>query len=375
MGPSSPLRKLQERADARFTTFPPPDSVFAGDASRVEVVACYSDVEAELRSLVHGVGLFEAAYRRVLVATGSDRIEFLNRMLTQELKDLEPWRCADSFWLNRKGRIEADLRVLHQPDQTWLITDAPVAASALATLESFIITEDAALADVGDRWSTLALIGPRAGVAADRLFGDGMKTSALNADELTAGQFEGETIIAERATLGGQPAIWLHTPTHLAEAVFDQLVGKELESDVVMPVGLDAIERLRIQAGEPRFLIDFGTTSLPHETGLLYQRVSFRKGCYLGQEVVARMHSLGQPKQKMARLRLAGPTRPHVGDNLLIEASGESVGVLTSVTEATDGSFVGLGQVRTKHAAPGANLRCASGAICTIADLVGEAKP
>jgi folate-binding protein YgfZ len=119
-----------------------------------------------------------------------------------------------------------------------------------------------------------------------------------------------------------------------------------------------------MEAGTPLYLIDFGVESLPHETGLLEDRVYFKKGCYLGQEVVARMQSLGHPKQKLVALLLDRPTgamgAPKAGDrvHLAEKADADAVGVVTSgaISPKMGGAAICFAQVRFAHTAPGTRL-------------------
>ncbi|MFO0872376.1 MAG: hypothetical protein U0575_00205 [Phycisphaerales bacterium] len=135
----------------------------AGDgASACEIVATYGSVESEYAAIRRAAALLDAPHRATLRATGVDRTTFLNRMVTQELKDLAPGGCRSSFWLNRKGRIDADLLICATDDALWIDVDVHQAASTAASLGSFIFAEEVALVDDTARTHRLCVHGPEA---------------------------------------------------------------------------------------------------------------------------------------------------------------------------------------------------------------------
>jgi glycine cleavage system aminomethyltransferase T len=114
----------------------------AGSEPACELVAGYGEVEAEYASIRKGAGLLDSPHRGTLLVTGADRRAFLNRMLTQELKDLAPGTAKPAFWLNRKGRIEADLLAIELGDRVIMALDILQAAAAARSLSEFLFSED-----------------------------------------------------------------------------------------------------------------------------------------------------------------------------------------------------------------------------------------
>lgn len=375
---SDPLRPMHREAEAAFTTFPAPGSIFAEGEDSVETVADFGDGEAERRALREGAGLIDLPWRRIIRVTGDERLPFLNRMLTQELKGLEPGHATSAFWLNRKGRIVADLRVLHFERETLLEADAPVMALAMESLQSFIIMDDVELADAATQWRTLGLSGPRALEWARQAAGDDLIDLAPgDARRVT---FGGVEVIVDRDDAFGPHGVRVLTPVAQLVEAHHHLneIGATLNNEkdrACRMVGWDAFDAERIESGRPMFLVDYGTTSLPHESGALASRVSFTKGCFLGQEVVARMRSLGQPKQKCVALRIESDERPAPGAKLFPAGSTESdaVGVVTSAA-AMDGErrFAALAQVKTRHAVAQESLRLSGGGNATIHAILGS---
>lgn len=341
----------------------------------IALVGTYGELELEYAALRKGCLLLDLPHRAVLEVTGSERLEFLNRMLTQELKPggkwLGPRACVNSFWLNRKGRIDADLRVLVLDGRVLLECDAFAADRTVSGLGAFIISEDATIRDLSSSMHRLSLHGPTASVLLDAVREDsGVPIESLvehqNA-EITLG---GATVVVDRRDLAGVVGLDLFVPEAAARVVYELLLSRGFnhahphESGAsstlagrvrLRPGGWHALNIARIEAGSPMYNVDFGPDALPAETGVLKDRVSFTKGCYLGQEVVARMHSRGHAKREIVTLRgvparastsesdaddpMHGIAQPVSGAPVYLPGphnapAGEPVGTVTSSTVA-----------------------------------------
>lgn len=296
-----------------------------------EVVATFGDLEAEYAALRKGAGILDCPHRGTLLVEGDDRHDFLNRMLTQELKDLRPGTAAEAFLVNRKGRIEADLLLIELGDRTLIDVDVHRAAPAVKTLEGFVFTEDVRITDASEAFHHLAVHGP---AALDALSG-------------------APEVAVARRDQAGVPGLAVIAPGDDVEAVWDALLRSGAR---VRPIGWHAFNMARIEAGTPLFMIDFGTQSLPHETGILRDRVSFTKGCYPGQEIVARTENLGRPRQMLVGLRPAADRLPAAGDEVL--ADDTPIGVVTSSTLSPmlGAAPVAFAMLRTTHTEPGTRV-------------------
>ncbi|MFO0961959.1 MAG: glycine cleavage T C-terminal barrel domain-containing protein [Phycisphaerales bacterium] len=338
-----------------------------------EIVATYGLLELEYAAFRRGAAVLESAQRGTLAVRGADRVEFLNRMVTQELKGLAPGEVRAGFWLNRKGRIDADLLFCELPaaegaPPTMLVDcDIHDAARAVQTLTSFVFSEDVTIADESAQWGRLSVHGPeafellrRAGVADEAL-------EALHGPMRCArAQLAGAPVALARRDQCGSPGIELFVPAASLAAAWEALVDQHEPVDGgrrrARPAGWLAYNIARIEAGTPLFHVDFGPENLPHESGLLRERTSFRKGCYLGQEVVARMESLGKPKQMLVGLRIAGDALPLAGSPVFERGPdgepGNPVGAVTSSTPSPmlGAAGIAFAMVRTAHAAPGTAL-------------------
>jgi folate-binding protein YgfZ len=377
--------------DLEYLPYASPDADGAGVGPTrpvCELLASYGAIEPEYAAIRRGAALFDATFRGTIAVTGAERREFLQRMLTQDVRAGDPTnakvgKVCRAFWLNRKGRIEADLVLadLAQSEcaahpRILIDVDRTKAESVTASLGKFIISEDVQLANVTNATHRLELHGPAAGrmlalagattipgvnEAADTTVG-GVAVTLIRADSLGEG---GWTIVVEVDRVG---ELW------------DALLAVRDPHDErrrVRPIGWHAYNIARIEAGTPIFQIDFGSTNLAHESGVLHDRVSFKKGCYLGQEVVARMESLGRPKQVLVGLRPTTDLLPVAGAQVFAispnavetptEAAnsgdmagsiGEQVGTVTSSTLAPmlGAVPIAFAMVRTTHSEPGTAL-------------------
>lgn len=323
---------------ARGSRVEPPEVEYVaygrpGATAAPELVATLGDLESEYAAVRRGAGLLDSPHRATVVITGSERRDFLNRMVTQELKDLVAGVARQTFWLNRQGRIQTDLLLAELGDRIVADLDVHGAAGAVESLRGFLFTEDVEITDVTATHHHLGLHGPRGPEIIAAAAGDpaaaGMTDLACAA--LRIGDAE---VVAIRRDQAAAPGFELIMSRDDAEPVWETLLaaGETIgEPRRVRPIGWHAFNIARIEAGTPLFNIDFGTGNLPHETGLLDRRVSFTKGCYLGQEIVARTEHLGRPKQQLVGLRPAGDRLPVAGADV-VDAAEKPVGAVTSST-------------------------------------------
>lgn len=296
----------------------------------VTVVQTYGYVEIEYAAIRKGAALFDWPLRGTVEVTGPDRVEFLNRMVTQELKNWPALTSRRSFWLSRKGRIDADLRLMQLPDSVLMDVDIHAAARAAETLSSYAIMEDVAIKDVSAAWHRLALHGP---ASARLLAAVAMPQAGPAVAEIAPGQIAqvtiaGHVVFVDRIDACGEIGLELTCRTEHVEAVYTAILERGShppagEKAVLRPAGWAAYNIARIEAGTPLYMLDFGPDSLPAETGLLADRVSFTKGCYLGQEIVARMKSLGHPKQELVAIDLPVAEQKFAGSDGTADAEGE----------------------------------------------------
>ncbi len=260
-----------------------------------------------------------------LRVSGEDALSFLQGQFTQELRPASAPPVAYGLWLNQKGKVLADSFVLREAaDLLWVISFSSSAAVIRERLEAYIIADDVVIDDETAAWQGLALGGE--GAAAWL----GEAAGAVPA----AGEFTraGGGWVFHGRRDGGTSFEWLRP----AQAEAPALGG-------LAEIGAEEVERLRISTGIPLVPRDIGPGELPNEGGLDAVAVSYTKGCYLGQEVMARLKAMGTVRRGLVRVRAGGRSAPAVPTALL---QGEKrLGELRSAVADGAGGFIGLALV------------------------------
>jgi len=306
-------------------------------------------------------------------------------MVTGELKDLRAGCAAEAFWLNRKGRIDADLLLIELAEEMFIDVDIHQAARCVQTLGQFIFTEDVQIIDCTGDYHHIAVHGPAAQQVIAAASGD--DAFMLEPPAAKRAHINDVGAIIARRDETGETGLELIVPYRAAEAVWDALLGADETVGQgrrrVRPIGWWAYNVARIEAGTPLMNIDFGVTNLPHETGVLDRRVSFTKGCFLGQEVVARMESRGRPRQELVGLRMRSdrlPVAPAQVFEKTDRGMGGPIGLVTSstISPMLGATPIAFAMIRTAHIAENATvLVSAEGEVCeaTIGPLRFWAAP
>ncbi len=319
--------------------------------SRMDLMSAETQIEldAQYRQLREECGLLDRSERGKLLVGGADAAEYLQGQLTNDVEGLEPGDGQYAALLDRKGHMQADMRVLRPAaEEIWIDTEAEALAAARRHLEMYSIGREVAVADVSGERAILSLIGPRsveiAGTAA--LAPNACETTVVAGTEcLLAGTREGLDLIC-----AADEAARLHEALLAAGAV---------------AVSGEAAEILRIEAGIPRFGAEMGVETMPAEAGIVEEAVSFTKGCYIGQETVARLHYKGRPNRHLRGLRLSAPAAP--GAALLL--GGKEVGRLGGNVVSPLLGPIGLAIVR-REAEPGTELAVGEdGVTARVVDL------
>lgn len=314
-----------------------------------------------VRAARETAAIFPLAERALLEVRGRDRTRFLQGQLTNDVAGLDPAGPRSGCYalvLTAQGRIVADLHVLARPDAFWLETDAVFAEAAQARLEKYVIADDVVIRRIAPEWARFSIEGPRAGAVLVAAAG---AAPELLPDACAPLPIAGAHGLVVRFGWSGEEAFQLFVPTAGAEAV-----GRALRDagDACAAVWGDAeaLETLRIEAGTPRGGAELGEEVLPAEARLVERAVSFTKGCYTGQEVVARMHSRARVGHLLVGIVPAGPgvvLRP--GAALLL--AGTKVGEITSAARSPAVGPIALAFVRAAHAEPGTELAGEGGGI------------
>ena len=337
MTATAPLREHQQQAGAEFMHFGPPPA--EGGA---EIVANFGQYQAEYAAIRQRVGIMHMPQRGVLRLTGDDRAEFLHRMITRNVKDLAGGATRRAFQLDDKGRVLADCMLHHGDEDTWLETDVLDVDALRRLLDDRLFAEDVVLEDFTPQRVKLVLHGPAAlallrEVADDAQRADDMAQMAGTHHVI---ELQGSPVSAYRLDDAGVMGLHLLVPTDdavrvyealLRAAGFDPQAEASPDADYAQqrrqglrgrPIGWEAYNTARIEAGTPIFHIDFGQDSLPAETGVIDEAVDFEKGCYIGQEIVARIRNLGHPKRILVGVKFEGDALPVAGTQVVAPQAG-----------------------------------------------------
>jgi folate-binding protein YgfZ len=306
-------------------------------------------VAAEFAALGSGCGIFDLGWRAKLVVAGEDRLRWLNGMVTNNIKDLPSHHGKYAFLLNAQGRIQGDMYIYNRGDHALVDTDLSQREKISGIFEKYIIMDDVQLSDAGDRITAVGVHGPKTSAI--------LKAAEIDLDpetlpllELRDFRWRGNSVSLARVgdEKNSHFEIWGDPPT--AADLWTTLLAAG-----ATPVGSDALELWRIASGIPRYGQDIRDRDLPQETEQM-QALDFRKGCYLGQEIVERIRSRGILHRKFTGFVLSGAL-PASGAQ--IDVQGKKVGEITSVASlpSSNGTKnVALGYIRRDAGMPGAEV-------------------
>jgi len=284
------------------------------------VKAHFGDPMIEQRKLSEGDALCLLDAQGIIAVSGIDRLTWLHSLLSQNLKNLVPGESAEALLLDPQGRIEQVIKLIDDGETTWLMVDKSNTETLLAWLQKMVFRMKV---EITDRSAQFATVG--ATTASPEI-------SFLSNDHplIWKDQWPGVVTGGYRYSTRAVDYTWFE---HLVEVEkLDQLLaGKVL-------AGTMAADGLRVAAGRPKAINEVDEKSLPHELDLLSTAVHLSKGCYRGQESVAKVHNLGHPPRRLTFLHLDGSEHalPDVGDEIRVVGEENSRGKITSVAQHFD---------------------------------------
>jgi folate-binding protein YgfZ len=346
---SSSLRDLQEECGASFARF------FAAD-----LAAHYGDPAAEWNAARRGGAVIDAGHRALLRAVGSERVDFLQGMLSNDLRTLKPGGGIHAAYLTVQGRVVSDMRVFALADEIWL--DVPVQRRNVVrqTLEKYIVADDVELTADDAVAPLLSLEGPKSAAITAAVLGEPVGELEMLAHARR--RFEGSELRVARASHSGEDGFLIFGEVGAAAALWRRSVNAG-----AVPVGMDVLDILRVEAGIPWCDRDMDESFLAPEVGL-GDAISYKKGCYIGQEVVERVASRGQVQRQLMGLLCDGERLPPPGSKL--SRDGEDVGVLTSAVRSPAlRSVIALAYVRRAAWEPDTMVHIEGGSAARVAKL------
>lgn len=312
-----------------------------------EVPTGYGALDREVDAVRRGAGMIDLSDHAKVAVLGADRVTFLDGLLTADIKVLTAGHAASALVLDEASHVLGDLRVSALPDRFVLDIEASQAATLLEYFRRQVVSDDVSFEDLGFT-GHLEVHGPRAPESVSSVLG--VDVQGLSVDEHTRFPLDRHhNGIVTRVNALGESGFAVRGRGDPLETVWAALLRAG-----VSPIGRDAFDVLRIESGRPRFGVDMGPSTLALEVapeGLL----SFTKGCYRGQEVVARGVSIGQMNRRLVGLRIDGDVPPSNGD--LVRVEGDEVGRVTSgCWSPTTGWVIALALIRLDRIGTGSRI-------------------
>jgi tRNA-modifying protein YgfZ len=303
-------------------------------------------LRTEYANVTEACGLLDRSGRGKLALSGAGAKDFLQGQTSNDVEGLYTGTGCYSTFLTPKGKMLGDLRVLDTGDELLLDTERVTLQELFNMIRRFSIGYDVALHKRTLERGLLSLIGPTA------------PSLQLPAPEHAHAVVE----------IGGVPARAIRTDLGvdlLCDSTDTEALRTVLISEAgAVPVSEEAAETVRVEHGRPRYGIDLDDTVIPQEAGLNERAVSFTKGCYVGQETVARLYYRGKPNRHLKGLRLQAPA--HTGEELTFE--GRTVGRIGSAVVSPRLGPIALALVR-REAAPGSEVTVGAGASAVVVEL------
>ena len=308
-----------------------------------------------VRAARTGAALFDLSDRGKLKIVGRDRAEWLHGMVSNDVSGLEPGEGNYGTILTDRGKVLSDYRLLVCGDGLRLDTEPGAQTALIDRLNRFIISEDAEIVDETAEKRIWGVAGPRSKAVLEEAFGSAVPEVPLYGSFCVGAGF------AARQNRAGELGYDIWVPASEGGEA-----GRRLEEAGARRIDGAALETLRIEAGIARYGVDFDESVIPLEAQLGHA-IHWEKGCYVGQEIVARMHYRGHPNKLLVGLRFGEGPAPAVGADLYREAGdAKRSGWVTSAAHSpTLGAWIGLGYVRAKMSDLGTEyaLRLESGGV------------
>jgi len=330
-----------------------------------ELPTGFSDPAVEHHAVRSRAGLIDLSFRGILELTGKDSARFLNGMITNDVKSLRPGSGHYAAMLTAHGKLVADLRTYALADAYWLDLHDERAPMVREILERHLIADQVEIRDRSPEFVMVGLQGPASAELLAELRIEGAK-SLVEYPHIEAA-IEGTPVRVIRVSETGEEGFVIVAPAAVAATVWQTLLHAG-RHDLPRPVGMEVFNTLRIEAGIPWYGLDMDESNLLQEAGL-DRAASFSKGCYIGQETVARVAHRGHVNWHLVGLLIQGGEVPAAGDRLVQEQ--REVGRITSAVRSPMlDRPIALGYVRREQMAPGTILELRTQRGTTSAEIV-----
>ena len=316
-----------------------------------ELVGHFTDPYQEHHAARQRVGVVDLSHRGRLRLTGSDRAAYLHRIISNDVEGLSVGAGNYATILTNRGKIIADMNVHVFEDSVGVETNAETTLSLYQELDKYLIADDVTIEDCTESTGVVGVHGPKSAELLQEICGFDVRH--LPEYHNVVHEIEGQPIVCVRANETGEVGYNLCVAAESVEWLWDTILTKG-RAFGVEPIGLTALNSLRIEAGIPRYGAELDDSIFPGEAEL-EKAISFEKGCYIGQEIVARMKYRGHPNRLLRGFEIVGDTAPQSGDRLFAE--DKEIGWITSaVVSPTLGKTIGMGYIRVAFTDEGSQV-------------------
>jgi folate-binding protein YgfZ len=329
----SPLHGLHKNAGAQFQ-----------EVHGWKVAEHYGSPLKEYEAIRFSAGLVDLSCVGLVCALGRDRSQYIHRMVSNDIQKLKTGEGCYATLLNHQGRMESDLYAYSLDNELWLECPAAANERVYSNLAKYLVAQDVRLEDRSAQMGVLSLQGPQACALMGKYLG-------LSLDHLNHLQHQsippGRDKIVVRRDRSGCDGFDLWLPFQQMEETWSRLT----QSEGIQPVGREALNWLRTEAGIPLFGIDMDNRYIPLEFGL-NSAISLNKGCYRGQEIIARVTYRGRLKRELGGIRSNSPLPMSHGTE--IHGQGNKIGLITSATHSPRlNALLALALLKTEYLNPG----------------------
>ena len=331
------------------------------------VAVDFGDWQSEYQAFRQRAGLFRPPSVAQVEITGSQRAEFLNRLCTNRLDRIQPGEGLETFLADANGRILHHVFVYAGPESLVLHSAAGMGPSLCSHLDYYLIREDVQFHDRSTRWGELILAGPKSADIVQRLVAANLPSGNEYIVNVSA-EWNGRSLMVRRLQERGFPSFQI-----AGEAADMGRLWQALRQLGAAACGVRALETVRIEEGFPVIGLDITEKTLPQEVGRNEKAISLNKGCYLGQEIVARIDSRGAVNKVLSGIRFGPPSGPQPADVPTsggeLTHGGQPAGQITSAAYSPGfGANVALAYIRRQFHEPGTVLDSAWGP-ATVVEL------
>lgn len=318
-----------------------------------KVISHYTSLEKELDAIYHGVALRNISHQGIIELKGKDSLDLLHRIATNSVQSLPKEGIKNTIFTSEKGRIIGLTTLMNFENYQLLVCDRASKLKVMSWIKKYVISDDVEVNDANSKYNILELVGPQANSFATLVCGSVV-------DEIQPNSFKiihTENILFFIIKLAGERnrnKFWFLADLENTKRLYNYMNENKGVFNFSM-IGEDAYEIYRIEQGIPSAPNELNDDYNPHEAGLV-DYVDFKKGCYIGQEVIARLQTYDKVQKRLVGVKFSQPTN-NGSEYILVNEEGNEIGKVTSVVNSPKlNKQIGLAYIRNSHIQPGSKL-------------------